>query len=54
VFVHLRGRSRAEAHRIGVEIANEITAKSPEDVVLKFEKVYYPCILVSKKRWDLL
>lgn len=51
VFVHLRGRSREEAFAIGEEIANEITKQSPADVVLKFEKVYLPCALVSKKRY---
>jgi DNA polymerase zeta len=51
VFVHLRGRSRQEAFAIGEQIAEYITKKSPADVVLKFEKVYLPCCLVSKKRY---
>lgn len=51
VFVHLRGRSKEEAFVIGEQIAEFITAKSPPDVVLKFEKVYLPCALVSKKRY---
>jgi DNA polymerase zeta len=51
MFVHLRGRSREEAHRIGDEIAHEITRLSPVDVVLKMEKVFLPCILASKKRY---
>lgn len=51
VFVHLPGRDLQQAFKIGEEIALEITSKTPEDVVLKFEKVYYPCVLVSKKRY---
>ncbi len=51
VFVHLKGRTKSEAFLIGAEIANEITRKSPMDVLLKMEKVYLPCVLVSKKRY---
>lgn len=39
LFVHLPGRSRAEAFRIGREIADAITAANPPPVVLKMEKV---------------
>ena len=49
VFVLLRGRSKDEAFKIGEEIANHITSLSPKDVLLKLEKVYKPCILVTKK-----
>ena len=35
----------------GNAMALEITSKCPVDVVLKYEKVYYPCILASKKRY---
>lgn len=51
VFVQLPGRSLDDAFVIGDEIAKEITCRQPEDVVLKFEKVYYPCILLTKKRY---
>ena len=51
VFVLLEGRSKEEAFRIGEEIAQHITALSPKDVLLKFEKVYMPCILATKKRY---
>lgn len=51
VFVQLKGRTKEEAFRIGQEIAEFITAKSPAEVVLKFEKVYFPCVLVTKKRY---
>lgn len=51
VFIHLPGRSVQEAFLIGQQIAQYITGKSPANVVLKFEKVYYPSILVTKKRY---
>ena len=51
IFVHLKGRTKAEAFEIGAQIAHEITKKSPMDVLLKMEKVYLPCVLVSKKRY---
>jgi DNA polymerase zeta len=51
VFVHLMGRTKDEAFRIGQEISDFITAKSPAEVVLKFEKVYFPSVLVTKKRY---
>ena len=51
MFVLLRGRSRAQAFAIGEEIARAVTASNPPGVELKFEKVYHPCILPSKKRY---
>jgi DNA polymerase zeta len=51
LFVVLRGRSQEEAFRIGEEIASTITSQYPHPIELKFEKVYNPLILVSKKRY---
>lgn len=51
MFVLLKGRSREEAFRIGKEIATSITAINPDPVTLKFEKVYQPCFLLTKKRY---
>jgi len=51
LFVHLPGRSRQEAFRIGAEIAAEVTAVNPPPVALKLEKVYEPCVLLTKKRY---
>ncbi|TRY62525.1 hypothetical protein TCAL_16616 [Tigriopus californicus] len=51
VFVLLPGRTREEAFTIGEEIAREITQDNPKPIKLKFEKVYYPCILQTKKRY---
>ena len=39
MFVLLAGRSRADAHRIGNEIAAAVTAANPSPVTLKMEKV---------------
>jgi DNA polymerase zeta len=51
MFILLPGRSKAEAFAIGREIAATVTATNPPPVKLKFEKVYLPCILQTKKRY---
>ena len=51
MFILLRGASKDEAFSIGKEIAEEITALNPKPVKLKFEKVYQPCVLITKKRY---
>ncbi|CAN0018158.1 unnamed protein product, partial [Laminaria digitata] len=39
LFIELPGRSLAEAHRIGKDMASTVSRMCPPDVVLKFEKV---------------
>lgn len=51
LFVHLKGRTRAQAFTIGTEIAAAITSQNPRPIKLKFEKVYHPCVLLAKKRY---
>ncbi|PWY82204.1 DNA polymerase zeta catalytic subunit [Aspergillus heteromorphus CBS 117.55] len=51
LFIHLKGRTRSEAFTIGEEISASITSINPHPVKLKFEKVYHPCVLLSKKRY---
>lgn len=51
LFVHLKGRSKDEAFKIGKEIAEAITKVNPRPIKLKFEKVYHPCVLLAKKRY---
>lgn len=51
LFVHLKGRTKDEAFRIGNEIAAAVTKANPRPVKLKFEKVYLPCVLLAKKRY---
>ncbi|CAG0890797.1 unnamed protein product, partial [Darwinula stevensoni] len=51
LFVLLPGRTKETAFQIGLEMAAAITADNPKPVKLKFEKVYMPCILQTKKRY---
>ncbi|KAF8394525.1 hypothetical protein HHK36_020735 [Tetracentron sinense] len=51
MFVLLKGRTVKESLKIGQEIASAITAMNPDPVKLKMEKVYYPCFLLTKKRY---
>lgn len=51
LFVHFSGKTKDQAFDIGQEIAKTVTNMNPEPVKLKFEKVYYPCILQTKKRY---
>ena len=51
LFVYLKGRSRADAFKIGDEISKAVTDMNPRPVKLKFEKVYHPCVLLAKKRY---
>ena len=51
LFVELPGASKVEAFLVGNQIAEQVTNMNPYPVKLKFEKVYLPCLLVSKKRY---
>lgn len=51
LFVYLKGRTKDDAFDIGEEIAKTITKMNPRPVKLKFEKVYFPCVLLAKKRY---
>ncbi|AOW03215.1 hypothetical protein B0I72DRAFT_137686 [Yarrowia lipolytica] len=51
LFVCLPGRTKDEAFKIGTEIADTITSANPAPMKLQFEKVYLPCMLISKKRY---
>ncbi|AMD21151.1 HEL129Wp [Eremothecium sinecaudum] len=51
LFVYLPGKSREQAFNIGNAIASAVTASNPSPVELKFERVFHPCILLSKKRY---
>lgn len=41
----------SDAFRIGKEMAGLVSSNSPYPVELKFEKVYFPAVLMSKKRY---
>ena len=49
--MHLPGKTKDEAFKIGNDIADTITKLNPKPVKLKFEKVYLPCFLLAKKRY---
>lgn len=51
MFVLLKGATKEQAFKIGNEIAEAVTATNPKPVTLKFEKVYLPCVLQTKKRY---
>lgn len=51
IFVYLKGRTKDQAFDIGNEIAKTITDMNPRPMKLKFEKVYFPCVLLAKKRY---
>jgi DNA polymerase zeta len=51
LFVELPGRSKEEAFAIGAEMERAVNAVNPRPVELEMEKVYHPCILLSKKRY---
>ncbi|KAK2640409.1 hypothetical protein Ddye_028204 [Dipteronia dyeriana] len=51
MFVLLKDRTVKESLQIGHEIASAITAMNPYPVVLKMEKVYHPCFLLTKKHY---
>ncbi|PHJ25058.1 dna polymerase family b protein, partial [Cystoisospora suis] len=51
LFVLLENKSLEAAFEIGREIAYTVTQQNPSPVELQLEKVFYPCCLVSKKRY---
>eukprot|EP00434_Breviolum_minutum_P028375 symbB.v1.2.025103.t3/scaffold2405.1/size80018/3 len=51
VFVQLKGYSLEEAFQTGRQICAEVSAKHPAPVELEFEKVYMPCLCLTKKRY---
>lgn len=51
LFILFPGCTKEEAFKRGKEIADEVTKSNPHPVKLKFEKVYHPCVLQTKKRY---
>lgn len=51
MFVRLPNRSKEQAFEVGAEIAKQVTRQNPRPVELQMDKVYWPCCLVSKKRY---
>jgi DNA polymerase zeta len=46
----MRGKTREQAFKIGREISAKVTGENPPPMELELEKVYQPCMMVSKKR----
>lgn len=51
LFVYFPGKSKDDAFKIGKRIAQAITDHFPDPIKLKFEKVYLPSVLLTKKRY---
>lgn len=51
LFINLEGCSFDRAFTIGKDIVDRVTRVNPYPVKLKFEKVYFPCVLQTKKRY---
>lgn len=51
VMVNFRCGDVGEAMRLGAEAAKTITASFVRPISLEFEKVYYPYLLINKKRY---
>ena len=49
LFVHLPGRSREDAFKIGQEIADAVTSQNPRPMKLKFEKVLSDTLYCADK-----
>lgn len=51
LFVYFPGALREDAFNYGHTLAERITTEFPDPILLKFEKVYHPCVLLAKKRY---
>jgi DNA polymerase zeta len=51
MFVRVPGATKRRAFEIGEQISAAVTAMNPAPVHLKFEKVYFPSVLLTKKRY---
>eukprot|EP00347_Sterkiella_histriomuscorum_P014702 403359875 len=50
-FILCEGKTLEKAFEIGELIAKTVTSINPFPMELKFEKVYYPCVTLAKKRY---
>lgn len=51
VFVLFERMKKSEAFKNSYKIVEEITNMNVKPIKLKFEKIYYPCVLLAKKRY---
>lgn len=54
VMVKFGVKTLEEAMRLGQEAAEYVTSKFIKPIKLEFEKVYFPYLLINKKRFVLL
>ena len=52
VMVRFGVSTVADAMALGQEAAAAVTEKFVKPIKLEFEKVYFPYLLINKKRWD--
>lgn len=51
IFIQFKDCPRHEAFRRAYEMVDAITAANPYPIKMKFEKIYQPCVLQTKKRY---
>jgi DNA polymerase zeta len=51
LFVRVPGTTKEEAFAVGRRIAAKAAAIFPKPIKLQLEKVYHPCVLLTKKRY---
>ena len=51
LFILCQGSTLEAAFQIGRDLAAEVTKLNPFPMELKFEKVYFPCVMLAKKRY---
>ncbi|KAJ1498318.1 DNA polymerase zeta, partial [Coelomomyces lativittatus] len=51
IFVQIKNGTKERAFQIGREIAEAVTKANSPPIKLNFEKVYLPCVLITKKRY---
>lgn len=51
IFIKFAGCDRETAFKRAYEMVDAITASNPHPIRMKFEKIYQPCVLQTKKRY---
>ncbi|RMZ93899.1 DNA polymerase zeta catalytic subunit isoform X2, partial [Brachionus plicatilis] len=51
VFVLFEGMKKSDAFKNSYKLVEDITNMNVKPVKLKFEKIYFPCVLLAKKRY---
>lgn len=51
IFIQFKGCDRDTAFKRAYEMVSAISAANPHPIKMKFEKIYQPCVLQTKKRY---